>query len=125
MRCFECDKTVQIKKYRAYMYGGAGLANICLLNQRVEVCPGCKTETPVLRNVGKLHRAIGVAVALQTSILSGADMRFLRRSAGYKTSEMASRLSVADETYSRWENGKTALTSNADKIARLTYLTAL
>lgn len=125
MKCFECDKTVQIKKYRSYMYTGVGLANICLLNQRVEVCSTCNTETPILRNPGKLHRAIGVAIALQPTILTGSELRFLRRSAGYKTSEVAGRLSVAEETYSKWENEKRTITPNADRLARLSYLTAL
>lgn len=125
MKCFECDKTVQINKYRAFMYSGVGLDNICLLNQRVEVCSGCDTETPLLRQAGKLHRHIGVAIALQPRILSGPEMRFLRRSAGYKAIEMAHRLRVNEATYSKWENGKNALSSNADKIVRLSYLTAL
>ena len=125
MKCFECDKTVQIKKYRACMYSGVGLTNICLLNQRVEVCQGCKIETPMLRNVGKLHRAIGVAIALQPNALTGTELRYLRRSAGYKTSEMAARLGVVEETYSKWENDKRAITTTPDRLARISYLTGL
>lgn len=125
MKCFECDKTVQVKKYRSYMYGGVGLTNICLLNQRVEVCSTCNTETPILKNPGKLHRAIGVAVALQPTVLTGSELRFLRRGAGYKTSELANRLSVAEGTYSKWENDKLPIGGNADRLARIAYLTAL
>lgn len=125
MKCFECDKTVQIKKYRSYMYAGVGLSNICLLNQRVEVCSSCNTETPILRNPRRLHRAIGLAIALQPTLLTGRELRFLRRSAGYRTGELATRLSVADETYSKWENEKRNITPNADRLARLSYLTAL
>lgn len=107
------------------MYTGTGLSNICLLNQRVEVCATCKTERPILRNPGKLHRAIGIAVALQPTILSGEEMRFLRRGAGYKAGAMAVRLGVNEATYSRWENNKIPLTNNADKIVRLNCLTTL
>lgn len=125
MKCFECDKTVNIKKYRSYMYEGVGLDNICLLNVEVEVCQSCGTETPILRNVKRLHRAIGVAIALQPTQLSGKDVRFLRRSAGFSLTDWASRLSVADATYSRWENSKQMISANPDRIARINYLNAI
>ena len=125
MKCFECDKTVQVKKYRSYIYDGVGLDNICLLNLEVEFCASCKTETPILRNVGRLHRAIGVAIALQPSQLSGKDVRFLRRASGFSVGDWAKRLNVADATYSRWENSKQSISANPDRMARINYLTAL
>ena len=125
MKCFECDKTVRVKKYRSYMYDGVGLDNICLLNLEVEYCANCETETPMLRNIGRLHRAIGIAIALQPTRLSGKDVRFLRRAAGFSVGDWAKRLGVADATYSRWENSKQMISANPDKIARINYLNAL
>lgn len=125
MKCFECDKTVQVKKYRSYMYDGVGLDNICLLNLEVEMCAECATEIPLLRNIGRLHRAIGIAIALQPTQLSGKDVRFLRRAAGFSVGEWAKRLNVADATYSRWENSKQMISANPDRMARINYLTAL
>lgn len=123
MKCFECDKTVQVQKYRAWMYPRVGVSNVCLLNQRVEICTECSRETPIIRSIGKLHRAIGIAIALQPAELSGEDLRFLRRNAGLLVSQMATRLGVAEGTYSKWENNKRPLTHTQDKLARLTYLT--
>ena len=125
MKCFECDKTVQVKKYRSYMYDGVGLDNICLLNLEVEVCGNCATETPMLRNIRRLHQGIGIAIALQPTQLSGKDVRFLRRAAGFSVGDWAKRLNVADATYSRWENSKKMISANPDRIARINYLNAL
>lgn len=107
------------------MYNGVGLDNICLLNQEVEACSACGSETPILRGIGKLHNAIGVAVALQKVHLSGADIRFLRRSAGFSVGDWAKRLNVAEGTYSKWENGHRSITAQADKLARINYINVL
>lgn len=125
MKCFECDETCEIKKYKAFNYTSVNLDNIVLMNIEVEVCAACKTETPLLRNVKKLHDAIGVAIALQKVHLSGADIRYLRRSAGFQVGEWITRLNVAEGTYSKWENGHRSITPQADRLARINYLNAL
>lgn len=124
-KCFECDETCEIKKYRAFTYTGVNLNNVVLLNLEVEVCKGCDTKTPLLRNVKKLHNAIGVAIALQKVHLSGADIRFLRRSAGFSIGEWAKRLEIAEGTYTKWENGYRPVTPQADKLARISFINAL
>ena len=124
-KCFECDETCEIKKYRAYNYTGVNLENIVLRNLEVEVCNACDTKTPLLQNVKKLHNAIGVAIALQKVHLSGADIRYLRRSAGFSVGEWSKRLEVAEGTYSKWENGYRPITAQADKLARINFLNAL
>lgn len=125
MKCFECDKTVEVKKYRTYKYTGVGLDNIVLMNLEVEVCADCGTETPLLRNVKKIHNAVGVAIALQKVHLSGADIRYLRRSAGFKVGDWAKRVGLADAHYSRVENGDRSITSQVDTLARVNFLNAL
>lgn len=125
MKCFECDETTQIKKYKAFNYKGVGLDNIVLLNVDVEICPKCDTKTPLLQNVAKLHNAIGVAIALQMTHLSGSDIRYLRRSSGFNVGDWAKRLNVAEGTYSKWENGHRPITPQADKLARINFLMVL
>jgi len=125
MKCFECDKTVEIKKYKAFKYTGVSLDNIVLLNVEVEVCASCQIETPLLRNVKKLHDAIGVAIALQKVHLSWADLRYLRRSAGFKSGEWAKRIGVVEGHYSRLESGERPITAQIDKLARIMFLNAL
>lgn len=125
MKCFECDKAVILKEYRIFKYTDVGLNNLCLLNVEIEMCSTCQTETPLLRNVGKLHNAIGIAVALQKVQLSGGDMRYLRRSASFSVGDWAKRLNVAEGTYSKWEHGHRKIKAQADKLARINFLAAI
>jgi transcriptional regulator with XRE-family HTH domain len=125
MKCFECDKTIEIKKYKAFNYTGVNLSNIVLMNVEVEVCNACETKIPLLRNVKKLHNAIGVAIALQAVHISGADMRYLRRSAGFSVGDWAKRVGVAEAHYSRLESGDRSITAQVDKLARVNFLNAL
>lgn len=124
-KCFECDETCEIKKLRAFNYTGVNLDNIVLLNVEVETCAACHTETPLLRNLKKLHNAIGVAIALQRVHLSGADIRYLRRSAGFKISDWAKRVGVAEAHYARLESGDRSITAQVDLLARINFLNAL
>lgn len=125
MKCFECDKTVEVKKYKAFNYTGVNLDNIILMNVEVEVCNACETKTPLLRNVKKIHNAIGIGIALQKVHLSSADIRYLRRIAGFKVGDWAKRVGVADAHYSRLENGDRPITAQVDLLARINFLNAL
>jgi len=125
MKCFECDKTVEVKKYKAFNYTGVNLDNIVLMNIEVEVCAACETETPLLRNVKKLHNAIGVGIALQKVHLSSADIRYLRRIAGFKVGDWAKRIGIAEAHYSRLESGDRPITAQVDKLARVNFLNTL
>lgn len=125
MNCFECDETTEIKKFKSYMYDGVGLDNIVLLNAEVEVCAACDTETLLLRNIGKIHNAIGVGIVLHNSQLSGAEVRYLRRNAGFKVGEWAQLLKVAEGTYTKWETDYRTITPQADILARINFLNAL
>ncbi|MGI8668781.1 MAG: hypothetical protein ACR2J3_02920 [Aridibacter sp.] len=125
MKCFECDETCEIKKYKSFKYNGVNLDNIVLLNVEVEVCDACETKTPLLRNIKKFHNAIGVAIALQKVHLSAADIRYLRRSAGFKVSDWAKRVGVVEGHYSRVESGDRPITAQISILARVNFLNAL
>ena len=125
MNCFECNKTVEIKQYKAHLYDGIGLDHIYLLNAEVLFCSTCKEESIALKQPSKIHAAIGIAIALQPARLSGKDIRFLRRSAGFSLREWAARINVAEATYSKWENAHRSITPQADKLARLNFLSAI
>lgn len=125
MNCSNCRQAVEVVKQRLYKYEGVRVHNLYLANVEVKVCLHCGVETPILRNVVKLHTMIGVALAQQPGRLAGDEVRFLRRRAGFKVNEWASRLGLADATYSRWENGHQVIGTNYDRLARLHFLLAI
>ncbi|HEX8396054.1 MAG TPA: hypothetical protein VF644_01305 [Pyrinomonadaceae bacterium] len=125
MNCFECDETTEIRQFKSYMYEGVGLSNIVLLNAQVEVCAACDTESLLLRNISKVHNAIGIGIVLHNSQLSGAEVRYLRRNAGFSVSDWAQLLKVAEGTYTKWETDYRPITPQADILARINYLNAL
>lgn len=125
MRCLECNQAAEIKKFKAYRYDGVGVENLYILNAEVLFCSVCKEESLILQQVSKLHAAMGIAVARQPARLSGAEIRFLRRSAGFSLRDWSQRIGVAEATYSKWENAHRQITLQADRLARLNFLSAL
>jgi transcriptional regulator with XRE-family HTH domain len=125
MKCFECDETTEIKKYKAYLYEGVSLADVHLFNVEVMRCASCKNETLILPQPAKIHIAIGLAVVLQPARLSGADIKFLRRNAGFTLTEWSKRIGIAEATYSRLENSHRAVTVQTDKLIRTNFLNAM
>jgi YgiT-type zinc finger domain-containing protein len=125
MRCPECNQTVEIKKYKSYPYEGIGVENLFILNAEVLFCQACNEESLVLQQVSKLHAAIGIAVAKQPARLSGTETRFLRRSADFSLRDWSQRIGVAEATYSKWENAHRQITPQADRLARLNFLSVL
>lgn len=125
MNCFECNRSAEIKKYKAYLYEGISLDNVHLFNVEVMHCADCKSETLILPRPAKLHLAIGVAVVLQPARLSGADAKFLRRNAGFSLKDWAKRIGIADATYSKLENSHRPVSPQNDRLIRVNYLNAL
>lgn len=125
MKCFECGHPIEIEKKRIVKYDGVSLDNVYLFNAEVEVCSNCNEETPILRNISKLHNAIGLAVAAQPSRLSGADIKLLRRIAGFSLLDWTKRLGVAETAYSKLENSKVPLTELKDRWIRVHFLDAI
>ncbi|MGI8653869.1 MAG: helix-turn-helix domain-containing protein [Pyrinomonadaceae bacterium] len=125
MNCFGCNQIAEIKKHRAYRYGGVSVENLYILNAEVLSCSECVEESLILPQVAKLHAAIGIAIALQPARLSGGDIKFLRRSAGFSLREWSERIGVAEATYSKWENAHRSISPQADRLARLHFLNAI
>jgi DNA-binding transcriptional regulator YiaG len=72
-----------------------------------------------------LEAAAAVARATLPDKLGGDEIRFMRRALRMKASDLAKRLDVAPETFSRWENGWDAITRNPERILRLRVVHAL
>lgn len=124
MNCIECGREALLVKKPIVLYDGIRVQDVYLKNAEVEVCRHCGGETPVIRNIKKVHLMIALGIALQPTKLSGDEVRFLRKAIRLNVAEWATRIGIAAETFSRWENGRSPA-QQVEKLARIDFLIAI
>ena len=123
MKCIECGRDAVLVKKPKMPYEGINIENVFLRNVEIELCRPCGKESLVVRNIKKVHSMIALGIALQPAKLSGSEVRFLRKAMRLNVAEWASRIAIAPETLSRWENGRSP-TQQVEKLARIDFLTS-
>jgi DNA-binding transcriptional regulator YiaG len=66
-------------------------------------------------------KSICEIILLKPMILTGGEIRFLRKNLALKINEFAQMLGMDRVTVSRWENGHETPSRSADRLVRLTY----
>jgi putative transcriptional regulator len=108
-----------------YRYDLTGLKNVFLAGIAVYGCAKCRTEVPIIRRAGELHRVIARLLLNKPALLTGDEIRFLRKNAGISAKDFAAQLQTSAEHLSRVENGHyPSLGPTADKFARLLIMAA-
>ena len=110
-------------KVETVNYDACGLPGVTLAGVQVSRCPNCNEVEIHIPNIEGLHRALALAIARKTARLTPEEIRFLRKYLGLSSSDFAQHLGVAAETVSRWEQGRTAMGTTADRLLRLLALT--
>jgi len=118
LKCERCDGRMKptVKDFR---YPESGLPNVVLQGLRVYICDSCQEETPEIPNLLHLHRVIAKALLTKPALLTGPEVRFLRRHVGLKAAEFADQLGTTPVTVSRWETGAVAIDPKTDRLIRL------
>ena len=83
------------------------------------LCARCGADYYVIPDIDGLTAAVAMVRALESYKLSGADIRYLRKAAGYSGANLAQLLEVSVETVSRWENSKLVMGPSSEKLLRL------
>ena len=123
MGCEKCGAEMVEKKATAeapYKYDLAG--GFLLSGILVYRCPRCGGESPLIPRIAQLHRLMAKILVEKPSALTGSEIRFLRKHAGFSAQEFASALGVNASHLSRVETGKPGyekLGKPADRLARL------
>lgn len=91
---------------------------ILLINSAFEAVQDGEAA-PVVPDINGLEAAAAVARATIPAKLSGKEIRAMRKALGLRAAALAEFLDVTPETLSRWENGKEAVSNNAERILRL------
>ncbi len=128
MTCDYCKKEMSVHRATRetpYMYRASGLSNLALIGIVVRKCDQCGAEVPVIPRLAELHNVVALDIVNQPGPLSGEEIRFLRKYAGFPAQQFARLLGVSPAHLSRVENGHTAkLGASADRLARALTLAA-
>jgi DNA-binding transcriptional regulator YiaG len=122
-RCDRCEVTMTVRRAtpkRPYLYSLSGLSTVFLSGIQVYTCPRCRGESPVIPRMAPLHRAIARDVIQKPALLTGEEVRYLRKFTGFPPKDFAEKLGTSPEHLSRIENGKTKHFGAAtDKLVRV------
>src|SRR5665213_2220629 len=102
MRCYECGQTMEGRKGE-YKYTECGLDSVTLKDILVYHCTNCNAVVPEIPAAGVLHRVIALRLINKETLLTGNEVRFLRKLCGYSMNEFAEILGSSKSVVSRWE----------------------
>jgi len=101
-----------------YAYTLAGLPNVRLAGIRVRRCRKCGAEMPEIPRIQDLHRVIANLIVKKPGLLTGPEIRYLRKQAGFAAKQFAALIAIDPSTLSRVEAGKQKLSKAPDRLAR-------
>jgi DNA-binding transcriptional regulator YiaG len=107
-----------------YHYTECGLNTVNLVSIMVYHCK-CGAIVPQIPAMGDLHRKIALSLIEKETLLSGQEIKFLRKLAGLRGVEMSQLLGTHKTSLSKWENGKFPISKKADGTIRLLCFTAM
>lgn len=121
-RCYECGQKMEGRK-GVHKYTECGLTSVSLKDILVFRCTNCSAVVPEIPAVGVLHRVIALRLIFKNNLLSGSEIRFLRKFCGYSVNEFAEIIGSSKSVVSRWEKGGCG--EHTDRILRLLVLVKL
>jgi putative zinc finger/helix-turn-helix YgiT family protein len=119
-----CEK--QAKEHFAtiqkpYRFLDSGLKNVYLVGVKYWVCPDCGSQAAEIPAPEQLMNVIAESIAMKQSLLSGAEIKFLRKRVGKKASDFAQLINKTPEHFSKLETEALELQPATDKLIRLVY----
>lgn len=126
MTCSMCDNKKPLKRETiTHKYKECGLSNVTLVGVEHYRCEQCGEEYFGFGNMEKLHEAIAHVLLRKKDLLTGAEVRFLRKHLGYSGTLFAKLIGYDDSTLSRLENGAQPITRTFDHLIRFTVASKL
>lgn len=121
--CYECGAKMKAKVIERYHYKESGLDNVYLRNILSFTCPDCKDTVVDIPAPVQLHIVLSLAIASKEGMLTGPEIRFLRKEVGMPSKSLAEKMGVDPVTLSRWENdsGDANKPKSSDRLVRMTF----
>jgi DNA-binding transcriptional regulator YiaG len=123
-RTHDCAKS--LKQYtasnvRPYHFLDSGLPNVYLSGVKYWVCGKCGAQSAEIPAPEQLMNVIGESVVMKPGMLTGQEIRFLRKRVGKRAADFAALINKTPEHFSKLETGALPLQEPTDKLIRLTY----
>lgn len=124
MKCPECGSKMNENVEKNFHYTMSGLSRVYLDGVIVQECQNkdCGEEIVTIPNQVELHNLLANMIAKQEHRLVGEEIRFLRTHLGLSGQDFSRLIGVDHATVSRWENGKSAMSSVAERLLRIMIL---
>jgi len=107
-----------------YHYTACGLQNIYLLNG-YDFGEHDGERHVFIRSLDALHQAIGRHLVLKRKALTGAEIKFLRKTIDLTQEELAEALGNNAQSIARWEKGQITIPGDAEKLLRVVFFARL
>ncbi len=106
---------------KPYHFVDSGLPNVYLIGVKYWTCTKCGTQSAEIPAPERLMNVIAESLVMKSGMLSGAEVKFLRKRAGKKAADFAALINKTPEHFSKLETGSLPLNEPTDKLIRLTY----
>lgn len=120
MYCSKCNREMEESR-GSHQYRECGLDNVFLNNIPVYKCTTCGRIVPIITHIDDLHRLIADNLTTRKEVLSGKELRFIRKMMGIKAIELAEILGVSKQRISQWENDKGSIGVANDRLIKSLY----
>jgi transcriptional regulator with XRE-family HTH domain len=116
-KCVDCGATMKGSR-QTYRYSECGLKSVHLSNVLVFDCEECGAKVPEIPAIDQLHQFIAIDILRKKSLLSGEEIRFLRKMAGLMQSDLAEIMGVHATRPSKWETDGEPIGKENDRVLR-------
>ena len=120
MKCTNCGKTVRVVRGN-YLLQELEIP-VRLLGIELIKCAHCGNVDPVIPSLDGLMDLVALNLISSRSLLSGEEVRFLRKYIGRSAHDFARLLHVDHTHLSKIENGRVVIGAGLDKLVRLVVL---
>jgi putative zinc finger/helix-turn-helix YgiT family protein len=115
-----CENPNELKMeiLSSYKYKEGGLPNVILKGIRRHSCDVCGEEYLDFGDIEQLHSLLASVLIQKSNILTGKEIRFLRKYLGYSSSFFSKLVGYESEHLSRIENEKHCVQEVFDRLVR-------
>lgn len=120
MKCVMCESQKEMKAsvLKTHKFKECGLSNVVLHGVHVYKCDDCGEVYYNYGDIEKLHATIASLLIRKEGLLSGEEIKFLRKYLGYSGQYFAKIIGYDTSHLSRIENGKLAVAETFDRLVR-------